>query len=155
VQAATSTSDGATRDRMTRALALHLAARSDTPWPVAEIRLLNPADRRLAADAVKARRGRVSPSSEHDAVFRQQAWYRVDPGYTDNVLDAVELENIAMANDPPDRAPEPAAEPTLEMARPAPVAQPPSACGCASAPHPAMSWSVAALLTALRRSRPR
>lgn len=144
--------------RYTRALALHLAARAEDPFDASLVRRLNPADRRLLADAIKARRGRKSPSEEHDAIFHQQWWYRADKTYSDNELSKVDRDNIAMANDPPEPAPEPEPEPAAAID---PVAAAPSAatrgCGCSAEPIAtgANSGLVAALACVLATTRRR
>jgi uncharacterized protein (TIGR03382 family) len=151
VEAIGKEADEGARNRYTRALALHLAARADKPWEPAHVRLLNAADRRLLADAVKARKGRQSPSPEHDAVFQKQWWYRVDT-YTDNELTEVEKANIAMANDPPPPADPDAPDTDAPVMLP-PVEQPPSACGCASSGTGASAWGALALGVVLSRRR--
>ncbi len=149
--------DEAFGPRYTRALTLHLAARSHDPWEAGHLRLLNPADRRLLADAVKARRGRRSPSVEHDAVFAQQPWYTVDERYTDNKLSRVERDNIDLANDPP--PPPPPAAPEAGFGRvgeqpllPAPQREAGArTCGCATSPAGAWWLATPLLLLGMRR----
>lgn len=139
-------------NRYTRALALHLAFRAEMPWEPALIRLLTPSDRRLLADAVKAKRGRRSPSAAHDEIFKKQPWYKVEEHYTDNLLTEVERANIEMANNPP--PPDVLAH---EKPGDAPMADPAtsvapevSLCGCAS--NSGASWVVLPLLfVGLRR----
>lgn len=134
-------------NRLTRALALHLAARADQPFDPAEVTLLNPADRRLLADAIKARRGRHSPSAEHEAIFQKQPWYNPRERFTNNMLSDVEKENVSIANNPkkalaamgeapPEDAP-PAQPPTggpppsgQPAGGPPPGGQPPAEAGC-------------------------
>lgn len=139
--------DDPARPRYTRALALHLAARADEAWDPALVRLLSPADRRLLADAVKARRGRKSPSAEHDAIFAKQPWYRADRAYSDNELTDLDRANIALANDPPVPAPEPVAP----LEAPAATEAPPSACGCSATRAPVPLWIVLLGVLAGRR----
>ncbi|MFZ5476596.1 MAG: hypothetical protein ACOZNI_07455 [Myxococcota bacterium] len=110
-------------ERLTRALALWLLHHDDAEWDPALVRRLNPSDRRLLSDGVRARRGRKSPVPEHDRVFSQFAWYRPSPGYTDTRLRPVDRANVAMADKPP---PAPAA-PVEEAPAPAPAAD---GCGC-------------------------
>jgi uncharacterized protein (TIGR03382 family) len=122
--------------RYTRALALYLAARSDRPFNPEHVRLLNPADRRLLADGVRAHRGRKSPSPEHDAVFQKQIWYSPRPGYTDNQLSEVEKANIALADNPNSVPTPPPVEPppVMQPAADAPSEHPASSCGCQGTP---------------------
>jgi MYXO-CTERM domain-containing protein len=122
--------DDAARPRFTRALALRLATTSGF-WDPELVRLLSPADRRLLADAVKARRGRRSPSPEHDVVFARQPWYHPDEGYTDKRLSEIDRANFELANDPSAFAAEPA-----EPAPPPVAASPPPGCTCRTAPAP-------------------
>lgn len=133
--------------RYTRALALYLAARPSRPFNPEHVRLLNPADRRLLADAVRAQRGRKSPSEDHDRIFQKQSWYAPRPGYTDNQLTDVDRANIALADNPNAVAPPPILEPATE-----PVPATTSACGCSSATAGPMWALVAAILLIRRRS---
>ena len=151
--AATPPEDDRARPRYTRALALALANHSTEPWKASEVRQLAPSDRRLLADAVKARRGRRSASDENDAIFRRQPWYRVSEAYSDNVLTPVELDNIAMANSPPPETPPdpPAAAPVMQPAEP-PVAAPPAACACGTS-SVGSTWALGFVLAAVLRRR--
>lgn len=157
-------SDTAIEARYTRALALWLLCHADAAWEPTFVARLSPADRRLLADGVHALRGRKSPSPEHDAVFAQFAWYRVNPKYTDNLLSATDRANIDLANRPP---PPPAPPPPVEAAASPTVAPPGSAspppaaegtpadtglCGCASSPGATPLLGLLAAL-ALRRAR--
>lgn len=151
----TPTDDDRSRPRYTRALALALANQGDKPWKVEDVRLLAPSDRRLIADAIKARHGRKSPAPEHDEIFQLQPWYRVDDSYSDNVLTPVELDNIAMANNPPPETPPdpPPAAPVMQPAEAPPVEQPPAACGCRSGADVAPIGALGALVWLLGRRR--
>ena len=148
--------DEAAHPRYTRALALHLATRSERPLDVAHVRRLNPADRRLLADAVKAKAGRKSPAAAHDAVFQKMPWYAPREGYTDGRLTEVQRHNIALANKPPtesvaaSRSPAPVPEP---LPPPASLESPtaPASCGCAVANLGGIPWVMA--LFAVRRRR--
>ncbi len=99
--------------RLRRAIALWLLERYDIPFDPALVALLNPADVRLLADGIKARRGRKSPVPEHEAVFAQFDWYKPLATYTDGRLRPVDRANLdALARPPvePEAAPaEPAA----------------------------------------------
>ncbi len=142
--------------RYTRALALYLAARGDRAFNPESVRLLNPADRRLLADGVKARRGRKSPSAEHDAIFQKQSWYAPRDSYTDNQLSEVEQANIEMADRPPSAAPEPVdVPPVMQPAVDAPAEGGEArGCGCETAPGAAGAlWGVGLALLAWRRAR--
>lgn len=149
--------DGDTaRKRWARALSLWLIARSTTPFDPDVVRLLSADDRRLISDGVRARRGRKSASAEHDAIFRKQWWYHVDPGYTDNKLTAVERDNIAIADKPPPAAK--ATAPAEPLVPPPPahatIDEPPSACGCAT-PSGGGATGLAGIVAWLgRRRRP-
>ncbi len=155
IEAAKAAEDEATLSRTTRALALYLAARSHEPWDAGYVRLLNPADRRLLADAVKARRGRKSASAEHDAVFAQQPWYHVDERYTDNKLSLVETENIHLADRPPPPPPPEPPEAGFGKMGKQPLLPPPEVaprtCGCTSAPVQVAWMGLPLLVLGLRR----
>lgn len=83
-----------------RAMVFVLLNTLERPWNPKHVLLLSPADRRLLADGVKARRGRKSPSLEHDQIFRQWDWYRPIPSYTDNRLSQIDVINVGMADNP-------------------------------------------------------
>lgn len=87
--------------RLTRALALWIIERAEQPFDADLVRRLNPADRRLLADAVRARRGRKTPVADHAKVFEQFAWYQPRETYTDSRLTAQDRANIGLADDPP------------------------------------------------------
>ena len=61
--------------RLTRALVLWLLERTDRPMDPQLVAALSPADRRLLADGIRARRGRASPSAEHARIFQNLDWY--------------------------------------------------------------------------------
>jgi hypothetical protein len=86
--------------RLSRALALWMLQRADTPFDPAHVERLAPADLRMLADGVRARRGRKSPVPEHDQVFTQFAWYRPVATYTDGRLKPGDREQIAMLDRP-------------------------------------------------------
>ena len=139
-----------------RALTLHLAARSQQAWDVDFVALLTPDDRRLLADAVKARRGRKSPSAKHDEIFQLQPWYTVRAGYTDNGLTQVEKDNIAMADSPElFRNRSPSVEPSVPTPEPAAAGapQPSSGCGCVSGGAAGSLWLCMPLLLGGLRMR--
>lgn len=108
--APTATGDAAVEARFDRALTLWLLHHDDVAWDPAVVRRLSPADRRLAADGVHARRGRKSPVPEHERVFEQFDWYQPRPNWTANLLTDVDRANIALVDNPPP-APPPPAEP--------------------------------------------
>jgi uncharacterized protein (TIGR03382 family) len=152
--------NGATADdpalpRYTRALALYLAARSDRAFNPEYVRLLNPADRRLLADGVKAHRGRKSPAPEHDAIFQKQSWYAPRPGYTDNQLSDVEKANISLADDPSSVpvAPPVDVPPVMQPATDVTAEAPTSMCGCQQAPGVSSVGLLALALVLGRRRR--
>ncbi len=101
--------------RLRRAIALWLLQRYDIPFDPALVTLLNPADVRLLADGIKARRGRKSPVPEHEAVFSQFDWYKPLDTYTDGRLRPVDRANLDALTRPP-------VEPEPEQAEPAPLA---------------------------------
>lgn len=131
---AAGTGDDATHHRQARALALWMLQRTDQLFEVEQLRRLTPADRRLLADGVRARRGRKSPSPEHHAIFQKFDWYKPVPGYTDGRLTALDRGNISLADRPPEppRPPPPAAEePTkAEAVVPTEVVKETPLCGC-------------------------
>ncbi|MEL6344219.1 MAG: MYXO-CTERM sorting domain-containing protein [Myxococcota bacterium] len=91
--------------QVTRALAVHWIQRLDQALPHDAVRAMAPSDRRLVADAVRARRGRASPSPDHARVFAQFDWYKTDRNYTDKRLTELDRENINNLNDPPKALP--------------------------------------------------
>jgi hypothetical protein len=99
-------SEGDARDpRLTRAVAIWLLLHADQPFEPAMVALLSPADVRLLADGVKARRGRRSPVPEHAAVFGQFDWYKPFDHYTDERLLGIDRANLATLERPPMDAP--------------------------------------------------
>ena len=125
-------------ERVSRALAVHLAARLDRPLLAEEARALPAPDRRLLRDAVYARRGRLSPAPEHDAVFRLFDWYQPDPSFTNAQLTELDRANLEMIDHPPPPVPPPsapsAADAVAETAQAAPVST--ADCSCAASPAP-------------------
>lgn len=89
------------KERITRALAVHLLHQLERPLTGEEVRALAPADRRLLRDGVYARRGRPTPSPEHEAVFSQFAWYAPVAEFNNGRLEASDRENIAIIDKPP------------------------------------------------------
>ncbi len=87
-----------TDGRLSRALALWMLHRADTPFDPAQVALLNGDDKRLLGDGVRARRGRKSPVPAHHAVFEQFAWYQPVATYTDGRLRPGDKEQIARLN---------------------------------------------------------
>ena len=83
-----------------RALVFVLLNTLQRPWNPQHVLRLSPADRRLLADGVKARRGRKSPAADHDAIFQQWPWYQPVPSYTDGRLSQIDRINIGMADNP-------------------------------------------------------
>lgn len=132
--------------RTTRCLGLWLLERGDTAWDPSLVRRLSADDRRLLADGVYARRGRRSPSPDHDQIFRQFTWYQPDPRYTDNRLTDIDRANLSLADRPP-AAPPPAAAPEVQPA----AAEPPGCGGCRTAP--ASGWGGLGLAGLLLRRR--
>ena len=121
-------------DRTTRALAVWRMPRLDTRIPDEEARAYNPGDRRLLRDAIQARRGRASPSPEHDRIFKQFDWYKPDPKYTVAKLQPIDKENMALLDRPPPEPKpvvEPAADAVAKATAPAETG-PTSACGCSA-----------------------
>jgi len=104
--------------RLRRAIALWLLDRYDIPFDPALVALLNPADVRLLADGIKARRGRKSPVPEHEAVFSQFDWYKPLDTYTDGRLRPVDRANLdALVRPPVEPAPAPAEPAPLAFAK--------------------------------------
>lgn len=134
--------------RYTVALALHLAARAETPWNREHVELLSEADRALLADAVRARRGRKSVAN--DALFQNQPWYRVDTRYSDNLLAETEWENLALIE--PSAVREPVAVVTPGAEPPA-TPSTPEGCGCNATPIGGAGVALIAALGLARRRR--
>lgn len=82
--------------RLTRALAIWMLHRSETPFDALHVETLTPADRRLLVDGIRARRGRKSPVPDHDRVFAQFGWYKPVATYTDARLKPGDAEQIAL-----------------------------------------------------------
>jgi hypothetical protein len=117
-----------TNVRLTRAMALWLLERGDAAWDPTIVVRLPAADRRLLGDGVRARRGRKTPSPEHEAVFSQLDWYHPVSSYTDAKLTPVDRANIALADKPP-----PLPKPGEEAVVAVEAAQPSRSCGCGGA----------------------
>lgn len=140
--------------RLTRALALWMLWHSDRPMAPDLLARLGPADRRLLADGIKARRGRASPVPEHATVFAQFSWYEPEPGYTDGRLRDIDRQNLA-AIDAANR-PRPVAkeeDPDAGLPTPSVSADAPNLCGCAAPVPLAGGWGALLALVALRRRR--
>lgn len=82
--------------RVSRALALWMLQRADTPFLPAHVAALNADDKRLLADGVRARRGRKSPVPQHETVFQQFDWYQPVATFTDGRLRPGDKEQIAI-----------------------------------------------------------
>ncbi len=104
-------------ERLTRALAVWYLLHPG-PVPAEHVRRMRPADRRLLADGVHARRGRASPVPEHAKVFAQWPWYTPRATYTDGLLTEEDRANVALLDRPPTDV---AVEPTVSDAPTAPV----------------------------------
>lgn len=155
------------RERVQRALAIHLVQRLDGALDGAQLHALGAPDLRLLRDAVYARRGRKSPSDDHDRVFRKFDWYEPDPGFTNGRLTEGDRANLALIDDPPNPAkPEPAEEAGPEPAAaalpqhdvPAPSEQVETWCGCGyggSAGGAGLVWLAALGLAVRRRGQAR
>jgi len=143
--------DKNTANRLTRALALNMILRLDQPVVVEQSRVLNGADRRLVADAVRARRGRRCADAEHARVFAQFDWYQPDDSYNDSRLTDLDRANRALIDSPPPvvkvdgsgSAADAVAEGTGTSSFPRGV------CGCSSASGSAPGWTVLLLLAGL------
>ncbi|NOY27966.1 MAG: YARHG domain-containing protein [Oligoflexia bacterium] len=122
--------------RLTRALALHIILRLDRPVSAQQSRALNSADRRLVSDAIRARRGRRTPSADHAAVFEQFEWYQPDDHYNNGQLTKLDRANIAMIDHPPTPpTPQKTASAADGVAQGARSGQlPRGACGCMAGP---------------------
>lgn len=141
--------EGLGKERVTRALTVHWMQRLDQRLPGEVIRALNPDDRRLLRDAVYARRGRTSPSSEHAAVFSQFDWYKPNPRFLNSALKEVDRANIAdIDHPPPPPEPEPAAAVIAEAAPPASTT---GRCGCQSAAGAPLFGLLLAAAAGIRR----
>jgi hypothetical protein len=130
-----------TKPRLQRALVFALLSKADNRLSAINVSLLSPADRRLLADGLKAKRGRKSPSELHDHIFSQWDWYQPLPTYTDNRLRVIDQENIALVDEPI------VFEAAAESA--------PEGCGCAvlSSPNPVAALMGLSSLLFVRRSR--
>ena len=140
-----------TQPRLRRALVFTLLKENELPWTPETVALLSPADRRLLADGVKAKRGRKSPSELHHRIFENWDWYRPKLGYTDNILKPVDRANISIADDPTGAKTQPMTEPVASVV-PNPEAQ--SGCGCTAAGVSPVGWGVLAMtlgVASLRR----
>ncbi len=89
------------KERITRALAVHLLHQLERPLTGEEVRALAPSDRRLLRDGVYARRGRPTPSPEHEAVFAQFAWYQPAAEFNNGRLRTLDRSNIELIDKPP------------------------------------------------------
>ena len=114
---------GTNPERVTRALAIWRLSRLEEAITAPEARTYNPADRRLLLDGIRAHRGRRTPAPVHSAVMEQLSWYAPDDRYTDARLTALDRQNLAILESPPE--PEPAPEPAPE-----PEPEQNSRCGC-------------------------
>lgn len=128
------------KERVTRALAVHLLHRLDRLLTGSEVRALAPSDRRLLRDGVYARRGRPTPSPEHEAVFAQFDWYSPSAEFNNGRLQAPDRDNLALIDKPPaapkaDPAPS-AAEAMAETNTPRPPPPPGSPPPPEGAPPP-------------------
>lgn len=138
--------DPGEQNRLTRALAVHLLQRLDRALTGDEVRALNAADRRLLSDGVRARRGRRTPSPEHERVFSQFSWYQPVDGFNNGLLTDQDRANITLLDDPP---PVPVASEEAAPAAQA-VAQateqgaqvPRGVCGCATGAGGGWAWLV-------------
>lgn len=140
--------------RATRALVLWLLERSDRAMDPDVIARLTPADRRLLADGIRARRGRVSPSPEHAAVFAQLAWYAPVDRYTDGRLLPVDRANLALVD--PAVRPAPPVEPEADAQDVAVTPRAlgtPAKCGCASGARGGGAAALGVLLVVLGAAR--
>lgn len=142
--------DEQTAPRLRRALVFRLLRTHDVPWDPKMVSLLSPADRRILADGVKARRGRKSPAELHHHIFGQWEWYQPSPGYTDNRLTAVDKTNIALADDPQRFIVPASTSPIPEVKEDVP-----SGCGCAVSAvgsGSVLSWIMVLLAAGMRRA---
>jgi hypothetical protein len=131
--------------RRARALAIWRLLRLDGEIPADEARAYPPSERRLVADAIHARRGRETPSTDHDAVFKNFAWYAPDPAFTKAKLTDVDRTNLEMVNNPPAAPVEPDVD--LDVVVPPPLEE--ESCGCTTGAG--ASWIAVLLLAAVRR----
>lgn len=140
-------------ERLQRALAVHLLPRLDRALTVPEVRALGAADRRLLADGVYARRGRRSPSPEHELVFGQFDWYSPTPSFNNGSLQPVDRENIKALDDPP-RPPKPPKEGGAAdaIAADGTAGGAPTPCSCTTGGAAGLAWlGPLLLLLGLRR----
>ncbi len=143
---------GSGTERLTRALALWLLERTDREMDAALVAKLAPADRRLLADGIRARRGRASPAPEHAKVFAQLGWYVPVRTYTDGLLRAIDRANLEVVDPRTRPKPPPAAAELRAPAGEEPVtAQTPNLCGCGATGAPLGLALLAGLLPLLRR----
>ncbi|MEE2749976.1 MAG: hypothetical protein VX519_00990 [Myxococcota bacterium] len=129
-------------------LAMKRIEQLDEPISDAEARSYSPTHRRLLTDAIHAHRGRQSPSAEHVEILTGFPWYTPNAQYTDQLLNAVDRENIGKLSHPPRILPDPIAsrDPSVRESR---------GCmggyGCTSAPIGHAGWFWGVLLLSLRR----
>ena len=148
--------DEGEQNRLTRALAVHLLLRLDRALSADEVRALNAADRRLLSDGVRARRGRRTPSPEHEKVFAQFDWYQPSEDYNAALLTELDRANIAMLDNPP--AAPVAAVPAGPALTPdaAGAEVPRGICGCGSVgPGGSGLWGAGMAVVGLLRRRRR
>jgi len=126
-------------ERITRAMAVWRLQRLDLEVSAEEARAYNGSDVRLLTDAIKAHRGRRSPSPEHGAIFEKFDWYDPSPQYTDARLTEGDSANITMLLTPPDPEPEPVPGDGLTQANEQTRVK---ACSC-SAGSASVSWLIA------------
>lgn len=93
-------------------LAMQRLERLDERISEAESRAYTAIHRRLLMDAIHAHRGRKTPAAEHEEVLLKQPWYTPSPDYTDQLLNAVDRENLALLTHP--AVPKPAAPQTRD-----------------------------------------
>jgi len=149
--------------RVTRALVLWLLERTDRPMDPAVVARLSPADRRLLADGIRARRGRASPAPEHAAVFANLTWYEPVPGYNDARLRPIDRANLLVVDPPVRAAPAAPSEdggveeeiaPVI-LPKAAKTAEAPRMCGCAGVEGGGVGLGVAGALALVMRRRRR
>jgi len=115
-------------ERTTRALTVHLLFQLDRELTGAEIRALSAADRRLLRDGIYARRGRKSPSDEHDAIFSQFDWYQPSAMFSNRQLKEIDRNNMAIIDNPPEPEPVESAASAIEEVAATPANT--QRCGC-------------------------
>ncbi len=136
-------------ERFTRALALWRLHRLDEPVTAEEARAYGPSDRRLLLDAIKAHRGRASAAPEHVAVLETLPWYKPVDRYTDARLTAMDHQNLAILQRPPEPQPPPEPEPDLSP----PPHRAEGRCGCGLGPGVGWLPSLLLLVGPLMRRR--